>query len=95
MNLITSPIEDVINFTEKFLSEKDLDRTSFDVKHSFYGKTEMPFKVIQNALTDKRQSEIFLRESAQAISLLDFNNVSKEEFRKFFQILADQLIECV
>ena len=93
MNLNTANAKEVTTFIANFIDEKELDKSDFIVKHPFYGETEMPFSVVEDGLTTTEQNLNFLRSVATAISSLDFKNASKEKFREFFQMVADEMIK--
>jgi hypothetical protein len=95
MNLNTAPINQVIIFIKKFIKEKDLDKSDFIVESEHYGKTEMPFRVVKEALTTPKQNHDFIRQAAMAMSSLDFNNAPKEKFREFFQQVSNELIKVI
>ena len=95
MNIETASAIELTTFISTFINEKELDKSDFIVKHPFYGKTEMPFSVVKDALTTTEQNTDFLRQAAIAIHSLDINNASKEKFREFFQTASETLIKYV
>ena len=95
MNIETASAIELTTFISNFINEKELDKSDFNVEHPIYGKTEMPFSVVKDALTTPEQNIDFLRQAAMAIHSLDFENASKERFREFFQTASEALIEYI